>query len=488
MQRLLVVDNPSRWPISLPDLQVVDAQDYINNPEYASQRHIRVYNINNSYRYQSMGYYVSLLAEARGHRPLPNVTTIQDLNAQTITSLVSEELNQVIQQALAPLKSEEFVLSIYFGKNVAVRYDRLARKLFDLFQMPILRAYFEKEKETWKLLRVKAITSSEIKEEHWPFLAQFAKEYFKKKSSKKPSKKSARYDLAILYNPDDPTSASDEVAIKKFVKAAEKLEIDSELISKSDLSHLAEFDALFIRETTAVNHHTYRFSRRAAAIGLVVIDDPASIVKCTNKVYLYELLQRYKVPSLKTAVIHPKNFMRIKSELNYPCVLKKPDSSSSLGVIKVSSEEEFLEKIKDFLKTSELILAQEFRPTEFDWRIGVIDKAPLYACKYHMAKHHWQVTKWSDKGTGRHGRVEAIALDQVPKKIIKTALKSAELVGDGLYGIDIKELTKSELAVIEINDNPTIEAGYEDGIEKDRLYQKVMQVFLERIEKQKQKK
>ena len=34
-----------------------------------------------------------------------------------------------------------------------------------------------------------------------------------------------------------------------------------------------------------LDHHTYGFSRRAAAEGLLVIDDPDSILKCNNKVY-----------------------------------------------------------------------------------------------------------------------------------------------------------------------------------------------------------
>jgi glutathione synthase/RimK-type ligase-like ATP-grasp enzyme len=61
--------------------------------------------------------------------------------------------------------------------------------------------------------------------------------------------------------------------------------MEPELIEKEDYGRLAEFDALFIRETTGVNHHTYRFARRAEAEGLVVVDDPQSILKCTNKVY-----------------------------------------------------------------------------------------------------------------------------------------------------------------------------------------------------------
>ncbi len=35
--------------------------------------------------------------------------------------------------------------------------------------------------------------------------------------------------------------------------------LSTEIITKNDFDRIPEFDALFIRETTAVNHHTYRF-------------------------------------------------------------------------------------------------------------------------------------------------------------------------------------------------------------------------------------
>ena len=57
-----------------------------------------------------------------------------------------------------------------------------------------------------------------------------------------------------------------------------------EFITKNDINRIAEFDGLFIRETTAVNHHTFRFAQRAISEGLVVMDDPDSILKCTYKV------------------------------------------------------------------------------------------------------------------------------------------------------------------------------------------------------------
>jgi len=46
--------------------------------------------------------------------------------------------------------------------------------------------------------------------------------------------------------------------------------------------------------------------------------------------------------------------------LALPCVLKQPDSSFSLGVAKVTSEEELRHKVNELLDKSELIVAQEY--------------------------------------------------------------------------------------------------------------------------------
>ncbi len=53
-------------------------------------------------------------------------------------------------------------------------------------------------------------------------------------------------------------------------------------------------------------------------------------------------------------------------------------------------------------------------------------------------------------------------------------------MGDGLYGIDIKE-RQGKYYVIEVNDNPNIDSGCEDRILKDALYEQIMQVFFARM-------
>ena len=138
------------------------------------------------------------------------------------------------------------------------------------------------------------------------------------------------------------------------------------------------------------------------------------------------------------------------------------------------------------LEKSELIIAQEYLPTEFDWRVGILDRRPLFVCKYFMAPGHWQIIKHGDQ---KHDYIEGPtqAVGRWPKRrseVVKMALKAANLIGDGLYGVDIKQVG-NRFYVIEINDNPNVDAGNEDGVLKDALYREVMGVFLQRIEARK---
>lgn len=75
-------------------------------------------------------------------------------------------------------------------------------------------------------------------------------------------------------------------------------------------------------------------------------------------------------------------------------------------------------------------------------------------------------------------------LDQVPESVLQLALQAANLFGNGFYGVDIKQKS-DRCCVIEVNDNPNVDAGNEDQVLGDLLYKTVMQVFLRRIEARK---
>jgi glutathione synthase/RimK-type ligase-like ATP-grasp enzyme len=131
-------------------------------------------------------------------------------------------------------------------------------------------------------------------------------------------------------------------------------------------------------------------------------------------------------------------------------------------------------------RDSELILAQAYTYTDFDWRIGVLNGEVLYACRYYMSRGHWQIVDHS-KSKPREGAFDTIMPEEAPKTVIQTALKAANAIGNGLYGVDLKQVGRKVL-VIEVNDNPNIDAGVEDKIAGDDLYRRIMREFIRRLE------
>lgn len=479
MSILIVVSNPNDWKFNIPGVEVVSNKAYLTNSSFVKLKNARIFNLSRSYRYQSNGYYVSLLAAARGHRAIPSIGTIQDMKSQAVVKIISEELDELIQKSLSNISSRTFTLSIYFGKNLSAKYNKLSLQLFNLFQAPLLRAQFVYNNK-WNLQSISPIAASDIPEPHKSFVEEFATAYFQNKRFSVPKRNISGYDLAILVDPNDPVPPSSEKTLQKFIKGAETVGLNAYLITKDDYSQLAEYDGLFIRETTAVNHHTFRFAQRAQAEGLAVIDDPESIIRCTNKVYLAELLKNNDILAPKTLILHKDNIEKVKAEMGYPCILKQPDSSFSMGVVKADTEKDFDVQVTKLLEKSELIVVQEFLPTEFDWRVGIFNNEPLYVCKYYMAKKHWQIMDWENKGKVRFGKFETLPVELAPPQLIRTALNITHLIGNGLYGVDIKQIDK-KFYVIEVNDNPSIDTGVEDAMVKDRLYTKIMEIFLNKI-------
>ncbi|SCX90269.1 Glutathione synthase/RimK-type ligase, ATP-grasp superfamily [Nitrosospira sp. Nl5] len=490
---LIVVDDPRDWPLEIPHATVVAAHTYLTDPAYAANHasthvpshSITIVNLCKSYRYQSLGYYVSLLAEARDHKPLPKVGAIEDLQSQNLLRYLTGDLSALIQRLLAPLKPDNFELGIYFGRATVSRYDVLSRQLFGLLPIPLLCARFERQQDQWNLRSVRAIAVNDIAPRDREFVAIAADSYLTRRGQGAKRRASPRFDLAILHDPDNPEPPSNAKAMQKFRKAAEELNMRAELITRTDISRLPEFDALFIRDTTFVNHYTYRFSRRAFAEGLVVIDEPDSILKCNNKVYLAELLAQHNIRTPRTLLVHRDNISVIASRLGLPCVLKQPDSSFSRGVIKVEADAELLPGVTGLLEKSALIIAQEWLPTEFDWRVGILDRRVIFVARYGFPAGHWQVIKRDEQQHKlSEGFTQAVAVDEAPEDVVRIALKSANLIGDGFYGVDIKQVN-NRCYVIEVNDNPNVDAGNEDALLKDALYREVMSVFLKRVEARK---
>lgn len=482
MNKYIVVNQPENWQLKLEHVEIVSAQSYLTNPDFYRIKKARIFNLCKDYSYQSRGYYVSLLAEARGHLAIPTVKNLVDLREPKLVKIVSEEFDDLIQKSLKNIKSQEFTLSIYFGQNVAQKYKELSWMFHRHFQIPFLRVKFNFTTK-WNIKNIRAISEAEIPEDHKPYMHQFAVQFFAKKRYDTPKPSSADYDLAILVNPEDPAPPSNPKALKKFTEIAEKMGFYVEIVSPRDLSRLSAFDALLIRQSTEVNNEAYAFSRKAQQEDIAIVDYPDAILKCCNKVFMAEAMQNAGIPTPKTIIVHKENKNVILEVTGLPVVLKSPDSTFSFGVKKATTPEEYQELVSAMLKKSELIIAQEYSPSDYDWRIGILDDKAFYACRYYMAKGHWQIYNWNaSEKDDQDGNADSIAIEQVPKKILDVALKSAKIMGKGLYGIDVKEVNGKPL-VIEINDNPNIDFGVEDGFYGDQVYIDILSALKNRLEK-----
>jgi len=274
------------------------------------------------------------------------------------------------------------------------------------------------------------------------------------------------------------SDSREDKALQNFKQAAEKLGHEFNFMFRENVSEIPKYDAVFIRATTDPLFTAYVVSRTASELGLKVIDDPESIQICGNKIHQYALFKKHNIPHIPTIFInkeefHHKQILEIFREFGKPVVLKAPYTSFSRYVEKVACETSFRDVALRFFRKSDVLAVQKFMPTAFDWRVGVLDDKVLYVCKYMIPKGKWKHgAKLRGKPTFIWGRTVSLKRENAPAELKNLALKACNVIGHGLYGVDIKEVN-GNYVVVEVNDNPSIYAGYEDLRNKD-LYGKII--------------
>ncbi len=482
-RHVVVVDRKSDFAFPADDRHVVTAKDFLLEPPAPGTATARVINLCRDYSYLSLGYYCSLLAEARGQKVIPSVESMLDLHWKRLLRIGLPEVNALVRRTFKgfPDGAGERCVTVFFGVSEEPSLADAARRVFELFRCPILSLDLRQRRGGWEIAALAPVSIRELTEEQAPMFAAALDRYTRRAWRRRPVPTSARYSLAILHDPAEELPPSDPTALRRFVRAGSALGVEIELITRTDYGRLLEFDALFIRETTALDDHTYRFAKKAETEGLPVMDDPLSILRCTNKVYLAELLQANGIPTPRTLILDKSRIRRIERDLGYPAVVKVPDGSFSRGVFKVTNRAELDDFTARVFDDSDLAIAQEFMPTKFDWRVGVLNRRPIFVCQYFMAKNHWQIVK-HDGAEHDEGRFRTLAVTDAPARVIDVATRAASLIGDGLYGVDLKE-TDDGVYVVEVNDNPNIDGGVEDAVLKDGLYRLIVEEFVRRLEK-----
>lgn len=513
---LVVVSVGERLPAH-PGVQVVSAAAFLEGRVTLAAGQ-PVVNLCGEPRYLSEAWYVSLLAEARGGRSVPEPALLEQaqdraardraLREEGLAVLDAHEVAERLRTLVAaggavdqdapvvddldnprprtPRPEERLRVRLLCGRPApgalpsgAPSLSRIGRKVFAAWPLPLAELRMVRDAGRWTIVDLRPVPLEDLDEA--------TREELLEAVARLPRKAVAPAEvtpsLAVLWDGADPASASSAETIDRLGRVAARRGLRVERIRPVELERLGEHDALFIRTLTGVDQPAWRFATKAEALGMPVIDHPHAIVRCGNKVYLHELLARAGVATPRTVVFGAAaTFGELSERLGLPLVVKVPDGSFSTGVFKISDEQAFSERVRPLLEATPLLVCQEFLPTAHDWRVGVLDGRALYAARYHMVGGHWQIRAL--KGTTvRFGRVEAVPLTDAPPAVLRLAVSAARLMGEGLFGVDLKE-TAAGPVVIEVNDNPNLDLGYEDAAEGDRIYEALADWFLARLSPQ----
>lgn len=472
-------------PSALAGIETVEPSSYLaEEAARAPAGGVTVLNLCDVGRYLSEGYYVSLLADARGHEVVPSIDTLETLVNVPEALRVLEEAGVATLRDPARLPALRAaprleILSL-FGRCDRRELARAAAKIYRRLPVPACRLSFVHADGAWRLYDLRARSLDQLDDPGREALAERLRAG--RFDTAAVSAGPVRASLAVLYDPLDPFKPSDDDAIARLERIGERMGVAVRRIGLGDLERLAEHDALFIRCLTGPALPAFRFAQRAEALGMPVIDDTHSILRSGNKVYLAELLERAGIPTPTTLrVVRGTSYDDVTRALGSPFVLKVPDGSFSTAVFKIPTPEVWDERVPELLRASPILIAQEYLRTDFDWRIGVLDGKPLFAARYYMVPGHWQIRRTGAPGRApRDGRVVAVPLEQVPAPLKRVACAAARLIGDGLYGLDLKE-TREGPVVIEVNDNPDINRDYEDAAEGERVYEDLLGWFVRRL-------
>lgn len=270
-------------------------------------------------------------------------------------------------------------------------------------------------------------------------------------------------------------------ALLRYKSAAEARGHTLDYLFRPELRKIPRYDAVFIRALTDPMNSAYVAARIAEMHGKPVIDDSRSITVCCDKIFMYRCLMACRVPMPRTVFLKADEITAARAtelfeSFGPQIVLKAPNSSFSAHVERVSTIADFERVGERYLHRAERIVVQEFVPSRFDWRIGVLSGLPLYACRYIIPDETFKIQAIVN-GRLAMARVEPVPIEEAPPAVVETAMAAAAAIGTGLYGVDLKQ-TDDGAVVIEVNDNPSINAEEEDRFAPD-LYSRIICHLLE---------
>jgi hypothetical protein len=383
----------------------------------SSRRPRKVINLCRNYDYLSLGYYCSLLAEARGDRITPSVETILELQQRSGSKACSAQLDRLIGALddLPRVVNNSASTSISAASRTGVRRPR-AQELRAV-PLPVARdrARTCGSRPPGRRRSVKALDPRDVDavaRRRFPGLREPSRA-----GAGVPRRRACvpRMDLPILHDPKDPLPPSN-LATLNHRRIGRRHGHRRRADRKKDFSRLTQFDALFIRETTAVAHHTFKFAKKAQAEGMPVIDDPGSILRCTNKAFLAELLRENGIATPRTRLVSRRTLARFEEpEPTRSCsrcptarsaaASRRPSTGAVPGHRAIDAE-----GVGDHpgagIHVHAVRLARRRAGRRTDLRGALL----------HV-RDHWQIIKHAGRRAHAEGRTEAVKIAETPPAV-----------------------------------------------------------------------
>src|SRR5574338_1386801 len=97
-RHIIVVNRRSDFPWPSADRVVVTAKEFVTEAARRLPASSRIINLCRDYGYLGLGYYASLLAEARGQKVIPAVEVMLDLHWKRLLRIALPEVNELVRR------------------------------------------------------------------------------------------------------------------------------------------------------------------------------------------------------------------------------------------------------------------------------------------------------------------------------------------------------------------------------------------------------
>ncbi len=458
------------------DVPIISLGRFLRGPDSYAFAGTTVIIVSGDYSYLGKAYHCSLLVEARGGKPVPTVDALYQLARRRSDgrSRLRPDLHLGKgDQYLADLGGSRRRCLVFLGEARDKWALQLAGHVFRSFPCPVLEVGIRHYGRS-RIISVRPVGVTDLGTRERRFLVQAIEKYARRNAHCASPKGLGDFRLGVLLDPSDKLPPICPDGLKILARAGRSLGVSVEKLQERDLPRLYECDGLFIRTTDA-----YHFAVNAARLGIPVLDDPVSILRCNNKVFVTDLLRSNRLPIPRTVFVDDVRQVRnLERKLLYPVVVKLPHLSGGMGVFRAGDREQLESLIREQRNRSGVFLVQEYIPTQFDWRVGVLGGEVLFVCQYYMAAGGWKILEKRNKHEFVSGCVKTLGHEEWPSNVVSLALAASRLIGNGLYGVDLKEHA-GQVLLTDINDCPDLNHGDEDFVLRDDLWRRIIKWFLE---------